>query len=164
MIVISPSDFARSNRQWKGDLSLNTFPRLYEAVGKLNETVTVQLEFSLDQNGRIRVCGKLRTKAKLRCSICTEERAVPFSVCFDVRLVRSEQEASEIFTEYDSIVLQDDKITIQELIEDDVLMSIPSQVCDGENPCPRRPVTTETIPSTTHRPFANIDQLVKVGK
>ena len=127
MIVFSPSDCARSNRNWQGSLSLTTFPRLYEAVGKLNETVSVQLEFSLDENNRIRAFGQIQTKARLRCSTCSLEQEVPFTVTLDVRLVRSEREARDIFGEFDAIVVDDDKITLQELVEDDVLMSIPSR-------------------------------------
>lgn len=164
MIVFSPSDCARSNRKWQGNLALTAFPRLYEAVGKLNETVSVQLEFSLDENGRIRAFGNIQTKTKLRCHNCTIEKEVPFSVNLDVRLVRSEREACEIFDAFDAIVVPDDKITLQELVEDDVLMSIPSRVCDDEEECPRRREETEAIPPTTHRPFANIGELMKENR
>lgn len=164
MIVFSPSDCARSNRKWQGSLSLTAFPRLYEAVGKLNETVTVRLEFSLDENGRIRACGEIQTKTKLRCPNCTLEKEVPFSITLDVRLVRSEREACEIFDDFDAIVVLDDKITLQELVEDDVLLNIPSRVCDDQQACPRRHGKTEAIPPTTHRPFANIGQLMKENR
>lgn len=164
MIVFSPSDCARTNRKWQGSLSLTTFPRLYEAVGKLNEPVRVQLEFSLDENNRIRAFGQIQTTAKLRCYTCSLEKEVPFTVTFDVRLVRSEREAREIFGEFDAIVVNDDKITLQELVEDDVLMSIPSRVCDDQQACPRRHSDTDVIPPTTHRPFANIGRLMKASR
>lgn len=164
MIVFSPSDCARSNRKWQGSLTLPTFPRLYEAVGKINETVSVQLEFVLDENDRVRVFGQIDTKAKLRCYACSLEKEVPFTVKLDVRLVRSEREAREIFDEFDAIVITDDKITVQELIEDDVLMNIPSRVCDDQQACPRRHTDTEAIPPTTHRPFANIGRLMKASR
>ena len=164
MIVFSPSDCARSNRKWQGSLSLTTFPRLYEAVGKLQETVNVRLEFSRDENDRIRTFGQIQTKAKLRCNACTLEKEVPFSVTLDVRLVRSEQEAREIFGKFDAIVVHDDKITLQELVEDDVLMSMPSQVCDDQDACPYRHADAKASSPTTHRPFANIGKLVKANR
>ena len=164
MIVFCPSDCARANRKWQRSLSMPTFPRLFEAVGKLNEAVSVQLEFALDENDRVRVFGQIATKAKLRCHACSLEKEVPFTVNLDVRLVRSEREAREIFGEFDAIVVSDDKITLQELIEDDVLMSIPSRVCDDQLACPRRHTATEAIPPTTHRPFANIGRLMKASR
>ena len=164
MIVFCPSDCARANRTWQRSLSMPTFPRLYEAVGRLNESVAVQLEFSLDENDRVRVFGQIATKAKLQCDACSLEKVVPFTVNLDVRLVRSEREAREIFEEFDAIVVNDDKITLQELIEDDVLLSIPSRVCDDQQACPQRHADTEAIPQTTHRPFANIGQLIKASR
>lgn len=164
MIVFCPSDCARANRKWQRSLSMPTFPRLYEAVGKPNETLDVKLEFTLDENDRVRVFGRIETKAKLRCYACSLEKEVPFTVKLDVRLVRSEREAREIFGEFDAIVVSDDKITLQELIEDDVLMSIPSRVCDDQQACPRRHADTEAIPPTTHRPFANIGRLMKASR
>ena len=164
MIAFSPSDCARSNRTWQGSLSTSTFPRLYAAVGKIDETVSVQLEFLLDENDRVRVFGQIDTRARLRCYACSIEKEVPFTVKLDVRLVRSEREAREIFGEFDAIVVADDKITLQELIEDDVLMSIPSRVCDDQQACPRRQTDTEAIPPTTHRPFANIGRLMKASR
>ena len=163
MIVFSPSDCARSNRKWQRSLSLTTFPRLYDAVGKLDETVTVDLEFSLDENKRIRAFGQIQTKAKLQCYSCTMEKVIPFTVTLDVRLVRSEREASEIFEEFDAIVVQDDKITVQELVEDDVLLGIPSQACDDQETCPHRHQGQESSPPSTHRPFANIGKLIKAN-
>ena len=164
MIVFCPSDCARANRKWQRSLSMPTFPRLYEAVGKLNEAVSVQLEFELDENDRVRVLVKLRPKLNFGVMRVRLEKEVPFTVNLDVRLVRSEREAREIFGEFDAIVVSDDKITLQELIEDDVLMSIPSRVCDDKQACPRRHTDTEAIPPTTHRPFANIGRLMKASR
>ncbi len=143
---------------------MQSFQRLFQALGQVDSTLSVHLEFSLDDNRRVRVTGWVLSDAKLKCYICLKDQYHSIRTTIDVRIVRTEQEAKEIFDEFDSIVVEDDTITLNELIEDDVLLNIPTQVCAEGLRCENRTAEIHTPHLSVNRPFENIRDLVKLSQ
>ena len=162
MVALVPSEFARSNRTWQGKLPLTSFVRLQEVLGQVDGEVHIQLEFSLDENGRIRIAGQVNAPAKLVCYTCMKVRRRDVTATIDLRVVSTDREAREIFADFDAVVLGDGPTTIQDLIEDDILLSIPSRVCVNEGSCEHRPTVTVAESEDAYRPFQRIGQVVKL--
>ncbi|MXW54065.1 MAG: hypothetical protein F4X44_02520 [Gammaproteobacteria bacterium] len=161
MVALVPRELARSNRVWQGKIPIASFSRLHEVLGIRDGHVRVQLDFSYDENGRVRIVGQAVAPAELMCYSCmkTLERDVTAEI--DVCIVSSEREAREIFADFDAVVLHDGPTTIEELVEDDILLSVPTRVCpDGES-CTNRPQSMGDNAKSKYRPFEQIGQVVK---
>ena len=131
------------------------------ALGQQDATVSLELEFGLDSSGRILVSGAAEVHAKLMCFLCMKLKTCTITSFIDTRLVHSEAEAQEIFAEFDAIVVPEGPITIQKLIEDDLLLSIPSRVCDDNSRCSNvEQSSTSSTEAPMQRPFKNIKHLL----
>lgn len=121
----------------------------------------IQLDFSYDDNGRVRIIGQAVAPAELMCYTCmkTLEREVTAKI--DVCIVSSEREAKEIFADFDAVVLHDGSTTIEDLVEDDILLSVPTRVCAEGESCANRPRSIGGKPESGYRPFEQIGQVVK---
>lgn len=161
MVALVPRDLARSNRVWQGKIPIASFSRLHEVLGKRDGHVRVQLDFSYDENGRVRVVGQAVAPAELMCYTCMQSQKRDVTAEIDVCIVSSEREAKEIFADFDAVVLHDGPTTIEELVEDDILLSVPSQVCAEGESCANRPRSFENKPADRYRPFQKIGQVVK---
>ena len=161
MVSLVPSEFARSGRIWQGKLPLSSFSRLSEVLDAADEEVSVRLEFSLDANGRVQVCGQVDASAELMCYTCMKSRPCMISAAVDMRIVQTEREAKEFFTDFDAVVLEEGPITVQELIEDDVLLSIPSSACAEGDDCIHRPRLLEGQATQSSLPFRDLGRALK---
>ncbi len=57
----------------------------------------------------------------------------------DLCVVTTDAQAAEVADEFDTFVLTDDEVSIVELVEDDLLLALPAQVCKAYDACPNRP-------------------------
>lgn len=164
MVALVPRELARSNRIWQGKIPIGSFSRLHEVLGKQEGDVRVRLEFSYDGNGRVRIIGQVAAPAQLMCYTCMKTLDRDVTAEIDMCVVASEREAREIFADFDAVVLHDGPTTIEELVEDDILLSVPTSVCaDGES-CSNRPQSFVGRPEKKYRPFQQIGQVVKVAE
>ena len=161
MVALVASEYARSNRIWQGKLRISSFARLPESLGRTDGFVEVKLEFTFDANGRVHVVGNAVAPAELMCYACMKARRCEVTAHIDLRVVRTEDEAKEIFADFDSIVLGDGPTTIQDLIEDDILLSIPPSVCMDTEKCGNRPQELPNEKGKSYRPFQRIGLVAK---
>ena len=164
---LSPIEYARSARSWTGQVKVDSFARLRDEIELMAEVVDVSLHFELDEELRIRVTGTVEVQAKVPCHLCTHqfERVVKASI--DARIARNETEARELAQEYDVIEVSETPVAISELIEDDLILSIPWRICEHGNDCKfnqnqvRSDQPNDKSSSATNRPFANLADLLK---
>ena len=84
----------------------------------------------------------------------------------DARIVRTEETARQLAQESDVIVVQDNPVAVSDLVEDDLIMSIPWRVCENREDCPNQDVeiTDESQDAdrgvSSQRPFANLRELL----
>ena len=136
--AVSPHELARNAGRFTGEVAVTAFPRLSGLVGGAGG-VSVALRFRLDARGRTVVEGPVQVAATLQCQRCLQ--AVPRTIDVAVRLciVASDAQAAELIDEMDAVVVTDDEVSIVDLIEDDLLLALPSQVCRAFDECPDRP-------------------------
>lgn len=136
--AVSPHELARKGGQFSGEIPLAAFPRLRSLV--LGDgPVAVALAFTRDSEGRSRVQGRATLAPTLRCQRCLEPTVRNLDVTIDLCIVRSDEQAAELAETLDPFVLGDDEVSIVDLIEDDLLLGLPNQVCDAYDVCPNRP-------------------------
>ncbi len=136
--AVSPYELARKGGQFSGEIPLAAFPRLKSLV--LGDgSVAIELGFTRDDEGRSRVRGRAVFAPTLQCQRCLEPVVRDLDVAIDLCVVRSEEQAAELAEQFDTFVLSDDDVSIVDLVEDDLLLGLPSQVCKAYDACPNRP-------------------------
>lgn len=136
--AVSPHELARAGGRYVGEVAITAFPRLSSLVAGAG-AVAIALAFRCDERGRSIVEGSVRMPLTLECQRCLEWVGRVIDVPVRLCLVGSETQAAELLEEVDAFVLHDDEVSIVELIEDDLLLALPSQVCQAYDECPRRP-------------------------
>ena len=112
---------------------MDALPRLGEATDVRG--VTADLRFALDDRGRAHVAGTCRMEATVRCCGCLRDVAVEVLSPIDFRAVATVDEAQTLWPRQDAVVC-DGETPVAELIEDDLLMSLPEIACADRAACP----------------------------
>ena len=152
--LLEPRALARRGRSWAGRVPVHRFARIADLVGADATTVDVRLDFGLDDEGRCRVRGSARLSGGVACQRCA--RTVPHTLEVDVDLVviAHEADARALTPRYDTCVLEEPKVAIDALIEDDLLLGLPAYGCVRGDACPHVPVAAgpEPAPSEPEQP------------
>ena len=164
---VSPRDYARNNRRWRGEIPITSFERLAHEIAADSKFVEVQLVFSRDENNQIRMQGYAAVTAGVACHRCAESVQTMIHADIDVRIVGSDDTARQLAQDSDVIVIEDNPVSVSELIEDDLILSIPWRVCENQEDCPN--LNNDTVAEmqdgklseSTQKPFANLRELLK---
>ena len=163
---VSPHEYARNNRRWRGEVPVTAFDRLVHEISTDTACVEVQLAFSRDENDHVRMQGQASITTDVACHRCGESITTAIVADIDARIVRSEELASDLAHDADVIVVTDNPVSVTELIEDDLIMSIPWRVCEQQEDCPNLFEGEAQEPNdgdsddSMQRPFANLRQLL----
>ncbi len=109
-------------------LRCQELPRFAELVTPL-EDLRVRLAFTHAEDGQVRVRGRLETQVALECHRCLEAVPVPITAEFDVLIVREDDEATFLGAQHDVMQVPTDLIGIGDLVEDELILAVPTQVC-----------------------------------
>jgi len=157
-------DLARAGAVVERELPAAACGRLAEVVVAL-EPVQLRLHFAFDDQQRMRVAGTVSTLVSLECQLCTEPVPLTLSARLDSLLAADEAQAEQwraVDEDADIIVATSPELDAAELVEDELLLQLPSQICvDVE--CERRPPlrygAAEVPEDDRQRPFAALAQL-----
>ena len=133
---------ARDDGSWRGEIDVAAFERLgnvlFGVAGSRNASsprVAAALDFSLDDEGRPRVTGTCKVVAPIRCSRCAETLDIEVESRLDLRVVATDAEAEALMPAFDTVVSEDDRLSLTALVEDDILLSIPERCCEDVGEC-----------------------------
>ena len=165
---IDPRDVAEHAGSWVGRVPVSAFERLAPLIGKPDAEVEVELTFEPDGNGLVRVSGVVCVDAVLECQRCLEDVSQKIVADLDLRLTVSEKKLTELMPALDVMVIDAGPIPIVEIVEDDLIMSIPARVCLTELDCPNAPralsLGAGVDEDDTTRPFAGLRHLKNLNR
>jgi uncharacterized metal-binding protein YceD (DUF177 family) len=137
-------------------------PRLAE-LGQILQPVDVKLSFTLE-NRKPRVTGQVRTRLSLPCQWCSEHLERDIEAHFSVWLALDEEQADAWDEELGAeqvVVVAGEHLDVPELVEDELLLSVPTRVC-VDDACIRRPRLQDDDPAQTRLgPFAGMADLIR---
>ena len=165
--ALSPHELARAGGRYVGELAITAFPRLSGLVAGAG-AVAIALEFRRDDRDRTVVEGSVRLPLMLECQRCLESVGQVVDVPVRLCVVGSEAQAAELIDEIDAFVLPGGEVSIVGLIEDDLLLAVPGQVCQAYDECPRRPglsypAAGRDVPNGQVNPFGVLSKLKAGG-
>ncbi|MDX1693877.1 MAG: YceD family protein [Ketobacteraceae bacterium] len=121
---VKPVKFAKRGASFNGRWSLERFKRLAADTVSGSGEVIVQAEFGFEE-GFPAFKGTASVNVQLVCQRCLEPVVVPLDVSFGLVFVSSEEQAGEVPEPLETVLLQDEEISILEVVEDELLLALP---------------------------------------
>ena len=133
-------ELARRRAKISRRLDEASLPR-WSALTQDEWMVEVELEFSLDDTGLAWVHGDFVARAGVLCQRCLEVLNTGYAGSVALCIVSDDARAAELAQTCDVLLATGDELAIADIIEDELLLAIPEQLC-SEEPCERQPVMT----------------------
>jgi len=122
---IEPLRLARTGRELQGLLPLSRMARLADVVDAVTGDVEVELSFDVNSQNKPCVRGHIRTEVGLQCQRCMQDMIWPIDNQFELVVVESEAEAEQLGEDIDVLLVEEQLVSISDLVEDEILLNLP---------------------------------------
>lgn len=163
---IDPLRLADQQVSLRGTLSLARMKRLDKLLIVAEGIVHVSLRFGRNTGGLKVMAGEIKTQLETECQRCLKPFTQNVDRRFELALVQSEAEANCMLTEYEVLEVGEADIFIQDLVEDELLLSmslIPMHadlsVCDTATSSGQMVLEAVHEESSARNPFSKLKNL-----
>lgn len=134
------------------------FPRISALVSNQDAPVSVELNFSIENNRIPCITGKVELDVALICQRCLNEVSIHLQPKFQLAFLQNEQQGEELDSSFETILNADEEFSTIEFITDEVLISVP-MIPMHEHECASYKDTTPIKEQKRENPFAILKQL-----
>lgn len=121
---IDPIVFADRQRQLTGEIAINKLSRVGDVL--CDDSGTIKVDLSFFKKGRLAVIrGAVTAILQLECQSCLEAIDWPLDIEINLAVVNSLEQADLLAGEYEPLLLEEEKISLNQLIEDEILLALP---------------------------------------
>lgn len=115
-----------TGREYRGSLSVVGMQRLADSLADVGAPeLQVHLHAGRDAGGVRCLEGAVQGVLHLTCQRCLGRLEFPVQRTFRLALVRSEAEADRLADGYEPLLLEDERLVIRDVIEDELLLALP---------------------------------------
>ena len=115
-----------TGREYRGSLSIVGMQRLAESLADTDvPELQVRLFAGRDAGGVHYLEGEVQGLLHLTCQRCLGRLEFPVQRAFRLALVRSEAEADRLADGYEPLLLEDERLVIRDVVEDELLLALP---------------------------------------
>jgi uncharacterized protein len=132
---LDPWHFADLGREISGSLLLRDLVRLRDCLLDTDGKVCFELRFSRDRRRYARVDGAIQTQVSLECQRCLGKLVFPIEKQFSVAFVQGIDEAERLPETLEPCLVEEGRVNLQELIEDEILLALPQVPLHDVNVC-----------------------------
>ena len=161
--TIDTASLKTLGREYRGALSVAGMARLVEVLRDTDvPELQIRLQVERDPGGVRCVQGAITGVLHLTCQRCLEQLEFPVRIEFRSALVHSEIEAERLAEGYDPLLIEDDRLVVRDLVEDELLLALPGFPQHAEADCALpeyRAGTHEAAVSEKPNPFAALADL-----
>lgn len=167
--LIDPIAFADKQRTLQGQIPLAKLSRLADAL--LDNKGQVEIDLSFSKEGRLSVVrGHIKADLVLECRTCLEAVNLPLELEVNLAVVHSLEQAERLSGEYEPLMLEEEKVPLHEVVEDELLLALPD-FPRHENECKPykqateavKPVANNNQQSPSNNPFSVLAKLKNIG-
>jgi uncharacterized protein len=166
-IKVDHRKLARQGQTLKCSLPKQQFVRFSEILAEDDGDIDVELLFSKGKQDRTQIHGSLSTIIKLVCQNCLKPFSFILECPIDLEIVANESEVAGVVEGIDVIVANDSEIKLAEILEDELIMSVPMIPRHPQVRCPDNDYEQQDVKDlfgenlTIHRPFAGLAAAIK---
>mgnify|MGYP003392586720 CR=1 FL=1 len=122
---IDPLHLADKRGALKGQIPLKSLDRLAEML--INDTGLVAVDLFFGREGRLaKIEGRIQAVLALKCQNCLEAVEWPIDCTIKLGIVTSMDQANRLPEEYEPLLVEDEKILLKNIIEDEILLVLPA--------------------------------------
>ncbi len=166
-IEIDPFRLIEQRILLKGEMLVKQFPRLKEILSDDSGVLAIDLAFDRTEITRLPiVTGHIKGELSLVCQRCLQSVSHRVESELNIVFTTSDEEAERLQSEYDTWTVEDERIFLQDFIEDEVLLGVPLSALHDE--CEPFIPLIEALPETIEpqqkdvkNPFAILKDLQK---
>jgi len=177
--LIEPLRLAEKSSLLEGQLPLSQMKRITPLlfVGKGVEDkgeLAISLQFDIDESRQANIQGRINGEITLVCQRCMQGMTYKIDSTVSLAIVRNEAQAVKLPSHYEPLILDEEsKVSLAELIEDELLLALPAVAVHDIKDCPAGdrflPKQEDTKKAENERgsgtekpnPFAVLEQLKK---
>ncbi|MDY6941755.1 MAG: YceD family protein [Pseudomonadota bacterium] len=143
-----------------GGYAISELPRVKTMVCDTVGDVQFELKFGRNDTGRSEIRGFIRSSVTMTCQRCLEPVVVRVERPITLQCVSNEADLSQVARESEPLLLDDEYLTLADLIEDEMILALPNFPRHGEGqscPAPEIPRECEESDSReqpSQNPFA----------
>lgn len=148
-------------------MKLSEFARLSEVLA--DNQGEVQIAFSFFKEGRLAtIHGTIKATLALTCQTCLNEVLWPIDATINLGVVSSLEQADRLGSEYEPLLLESEKISLLELVEDEILLALPDfpkhdYQCMESTQSQQDEPTDNTEQGMSDNPFSILAKLKSTG-
>jgi uncharacterized protein len=160
---IDPLAFADRKRQLIGEIALNKLARLQDALYDQQGQIRVNLSFSKNKALPL-IQGTIAAQLNIECQRCLDKINLPLNVSIKLAVVNSIIQADTLSGEYDPFISTEKKISLNQLIEDELLLALPDFPRHQQTCVNYFEAVSENKITASHHPFSILAQLKNTGE
>lgn len=158
---INPLRLAKTRERIDGEIELSTLKRLNGLLLDTQGKLKYSFEFDYDQSGLCVVESNIDTVLILECQRCFKALDVDIHKSSLLAVVNNKEEFEALADEYEPLQLKNDNTTVEQLVEDELLLSIPLSVLHAEDTCQGMDELERINDEARLQPFAGLADLMK---
>ena len=141
--LIEPNRMAETGRILKGALAIGKMKRLSPLLlgesGDLGDA-NIELTFGVDESGQLNITGSVETDVTLQCQRCMQAMNFHIAEKISLAIIHSSEQANELPSYYEPLLVDEEMVSLPELVEDEILLALPSVPLHELDICPAKPV------------------------
>jgi uncharacterized protein len=158
---INPLRLAKSRERIEGSLQLDSFERLKGDLLENTGELKFSLSFDFDESGVCSIESNIDTQITLECQRCFKPVLININKKSLLGVVDSKDEIDNLAKEYEPLQMNEETVSLKQLIEDELLLSIPLSALHAENECAGKTVLDKINEAAKPKPFAALAALKK---
>lgn len=159
---MDPYKLAALQRTLAGTVAVADMERASKLTVSNEGQLAYKVAFTTDEDKVCVIIGELQGELTLCCQRCLKPFVYMAHCDFSVSPVKSDNEAKKLFSMYEAVLLQDGKVDIIELFEDELILALPQVPLHEVSECS---VVIETKvddgPQEMNQPFQVLQSLRK---
>ncbi|MGB1800686.1 MAG: YceD family protein [Gammaproteobacteria bacterium] len=158
---INPLRLAKSRERIEGSLQLDSFERLKDDLLENTGKLSFSLSFDFDESGVCVIESDIDTQVVLECQRCLKPVSININKKSLLAVVESKDEIDSLAKEYEPLQMSEETVSTKQLIEDELLLSIPLAAFHAEEECSGKTVLDKINEDAKPKPFAALAALKK---
>jgi uncharacterized protein len=156
---IEPLCLAEQRAQMQGVVDLKSCDRLTAACGLQSSAADVRLDFGIDEHGFRYLALHARATVQLSCGRCLEPLQLNVESRCVLGMAPDEAGAERLPAAYEPLIVAPEPIALRELIEDELLLSLPLVAMHPVGQCQIERREERVDRERSGRPFARLAEL-----
>lgn len=165
-----PIRLCESDTQFEGVVKLHDLQRLGAFLTSTEGEMRYSFLFTRDVDRRRVIKGHVEGELQIICQRCLGAMPLPIDSDWQLAVVTGFQQAEQLPEEYDPLLVEEDTIVLRDLIEDELILAVPSAARHEPDQCAvqltdyQEEVEEETeAPEASDNPFAVLAQMKSKG-